>query len=118
MKEFIIRNENGNINIEASVHAFQEKLNEIKNAEIPASSISELIHVVLDSFPNQKIPKNSLITKVCSNLDFDPKDHNFVVNKINLVINNEIKNNLIKVQTGKNGGFYKWFLYFLINLIL
>lgn len=107
MKEFIIRNEIGNIDIEASVNAFKLKLNEIKDSEVSASSISELIHVVLDSFPNQKIPKNSLITKVCSNLDFDPRDHNSVVNKINLVINNELNSNSIKVQTGKNGGFYK-----------
>ena len=107
MKEFIIRNENGNINIEESLNAFKEKLIKMKDSEISATSISEYIHVVLNSFPNQKIPKNSLITKVCSNFEFDPKDHNAVVNKINLVINNELNNNSIKVQSGKNGGFYK-----------
>jgi hypothetical protein len=107
MKEFIIRNELGNIDIQLSLNAFQEELNKIKKNEIPASTITEYIHVVLDSFPGQKIPKNSLIAKICANLDFDPKIHNQVVEKINLVINNELQNKSIYSKPGKNGGFYK-----------
>jgi hypothetical protein len=107
MNKYIVRDLNGDINIEKSLQNFNDFLLIIKKSEISSSEISDAIHLVLNSFPEQIIPKNSLITKVCSYLDFDPKDHNSIVNKINVVIENEVKNNTIRIKRGKSGGCFK-----------
>lgn len=107
MNKYIVRDLNGDINIEKSLQNFNDYLLIIKKLEVSSFEILNAVHLVLDSFPNQIIPRNSLITKVCSNLDFDPKDHNNVVSKINIVIDNEVKNNKIKFKRGKNGGCFK-----------
>lgn len=106
MKEFIIRDTSGEINVDQSLEKFKDMLLSKKQNEIPSSKISDEIDNVFNSHDNQ-LSLNFILTQVCSKIDYKVEDHNKLVEKIKTVLKNKVEEKTLKFKAGKGGGFSK-----------
>lgn len=106
MKDLIVRDNFGDIDLEKSLEKFKENLISLKSSEIPSDKISEEIDSVFSSYDGQ-LSMNFILTQVCTKLEYKSQDHNKIVDKIKAVIKNKVKEGALKLKVGKGGGFSK-----------
>ncbi len=103
--EYIVRNEDGSIDINGSVNKFATAISTLSQSEVTSDEIQVAVDNVCDNHVGKRIPMQALVALATTELDPEPANLNAVSKRVHAWIRATAKNTgRFEIVKGVGGG--------------